>query len=364
MAQQWYYVKDGQRQGPVTVETLKELAASGQLVPSDLVWKEGMSQWAEAHKVKGLYPASDVSSSHQTSSPPPLTSQVKPTEANAATGTEIGTQGEAPDPSIQNSSGGSPSAASSSTPGAASPVWFVSQNKQQYGPFTFEQLKGMVAAGKIHAGDSIAKKGESWCVAWTFDGLGFPPGAQPLPLQIFGGAAVGAILGSILTIYTRHFLLTVAAAAAMGAALQGTWATEGPKAISLFIHPWRFLCILSCMVPLLCMYKPFQPEGKKLTALRVLIAEYQNAPSGSVSIKELDDHLERVKKVQNQFIEIPFDFKNKRDEAKEIVERYLDAIYDNYSGQLPAELHSHIEPMLTELNDDVKWPERLRKKLQ
>jgi hypothetical protein len=48
MADQWYYGKDGQQQGPVDEATIKSLLASGQLAPSDLVWKEGMANWAAA----------------------------------------------------------------------------------------------------------------------------------------------------------------------------------------------------------------------------------------------------------------------------------------------------------------------------
>ena len=54
MSEQWYYTKGDQKHGPVTAEKLKELAASGQLQPSDLIWKEGMKQWAKAELVKGL----------------------------------------------------------------------------------------------------------------------------------------------------------------------------------------------------------------------------------------------------------------------------------------------------------------------
>lgn len=56
MANEWYYERNGQQHGPVIVEKLKELAASGQLQPADLVWREGMAEWAQARKVKGLFP--------------------------------------------------------------------------------------------------------------------------------------------------------------------------------------------------------------------------------------------------------------------------------------------------------------------
>jgi len=69
MSQQWYYSKGGQRQGPVGSEQLKTLAATGQIQASDLVWKEGMGQWVEARKVKGLVPPAQATGSKE---PPPL----------------------------------------------------------------------------------------------------------------------------------------------------------------------------------------------------------------------------------------------------------------------------------------------------
>jgi len=54
--QQWYYVKNGQRQGPVSTDQIKQLLASGQLQPSDLAWKEGMSQWVAAGTITELVP--------------------------------------------------------------------------------------------------------------------------------------------------------------------------------------------------------------------------------------------------------------------------------------------------------------------
>ena len=51
----WFFSKDGQQQGPVTAADLKQMAASGQLRPDDLVWKEGMAQWAKASQLKGVF---------------------------------------------------------------------------------------------------------------------------------------------------------------------------------------------------------------------------------------------------------------------------------------------------------------------
>jgi hypothetical protein len=52
---EWYYAKGDKQQGPVSSSELKQLAASGQLVPDDLVWREGMSEWVEARNVRGLF---------------------------------------------------------------------------------------------------------------------------------------------------------------------------------------------------------------------------------------------------------------------------------------------------------------------
>lgn len=52
---EWMYVIDGQEHGPVTAKELRRLAASGALTATDFVWREGMSNWAPASKLKGLF---------------------------------------------------------------------------------------------------------------------------------------------------------------------------------------------------------------------------------------------------------------------------------------------------------------------
>ena len=55
MSVQWYYTKNGQKIGPITDADLKQLAISGNLSPSDQVWKEGMAGWTTAGNLKGLF---------------------------------------------------------------------------------------------------------------------------------------------------------------------------------------------------------------------------------------------------------------------------------------------------------------------
>jgi TM2 domain-containing membrane protein YozV len=54
MATQWYYSGSNGQQGPVSSSELKALAENGSLAPTDLVWKEGLEDWIEATKVRGL----------------------------------------------------------------------------------------------------------------------------------------------------------------------------------------------------------------------------------------------------------------------------------------------------------------------
>lgn len=62
---EWYYsAGDGVQRGPVDAGGLKRLAAAGRLSPSDLVWREGMTEWAPASKVAGLFASA--------APPPPL----------------------------------------------------------------------------------------------------------------------------------------------------------------------------------------------------------------------------------------------------------------------------------------------------
>ncbi|MCX7664820.1 MAG: DUF4339 domain-containing protein [Gemmataceae bacterium] len=72
MANEWYYSKNGTKHGPVAGTELKALAEAGKLLPTDLVWKEGMSEWKAASSVKGLLPAGAATA------PPPPPSPVAP----------------------------------------------------------------------------------------------------------------------------------------------------------------------------------------------------------------------------------------------------------------------------------------------
>jgi hypothetical protein len=46
--EQWFYSTGGSQAGPVSPEELKALAATGQLKPADLIWRDGLADWSPA----------------------------------------------------------------------------------------------------------------------------------------------------------------------------------------------------------------------------------------------------------------------------------------------------------------------------
>lgn len=94
MSQKWHYAKDGKRFGPITAQDLKELAASGELQPDDLVWTEGRDEWKPANMVKGLFPPSPEMP------PPPVPSPVAkappPVPSAASDNSSFGDDDDAP----------------------------------------------------------------------------------------------------------------------------------------------------------------------------------------------------------------------------------------------------------------------------
>ena len=54
----WYYVAGGQQRGPVSVGDLKQGILSGAISSADLVWRDGMAEWAPANRVAELGVAS------------------------------------------------------------------------------------------------------------------------------------------------------------------------------------------------------------------------------------------------------------------------------------------------------------------
>ncbi len=69
----YYYAKDGVPCGPVQADLLRRMAKTGVLLPTDLIWKKGMSEWVPAARLHGLFP--------KPKSPPPVPEAASPETA-------------------------------------------------------------------------------------------------------------------------------------------------------------------------------------------------------------------------------------------------------------------------------------------
>lgn len=53
----WFYTTGEGQVGPVETAELKRLAVEGTLLPTALLWREGLAEWVEAAEIKGLFSA-------------------------------------------------------------------------------------------------------------------------------------------------------------------------------------------------------------------------------------------------------------------------------------------------------------------
>lgn len=94
MAAEWYYATGGQQLGPVNTEELRSLLRDGNVKPSDLVWKDGMPDWAPAATVSVLKsaqapaPKTQAKPKASTSAPQRIGSEPQPAPAQPAEITE------------------------------------------------------------------------------------------------------------------------------------------------------------------------------------------------------------------------------------------------------------------------------------
>lgn len=77
----YFLAINGQQTGPFSLEQLQAMAARGQLAPADLLWKEGMSEWAPASNIGGIFdarPAAPMPSAPRVGPPLPSSAQFTP----------------------------------------------------------------------------------------------------------------------------------------------------------------------------------------------------------------------------------------------------------------------------------------------
>ena len=55
MASEWFYAREGKKNGPFSSMQLRAMAQSGQLLRTDLIWKNGMAEWRPAGASSQLF---------------------------------------------------------------------------------------------------------------------------------------------------------------------------------------------------------------------------------------------------------------------------------------------------------------------
>lgn len=68
MSAVWYVSRSGENRGPYTSDALRQMARSGELLLTDLLWKDGMKQWRPAGESKGLFPKPETEADAETES--------------------------------------------------------------------------------------------------------------------------------------------------------------------------------------------------------------------------------------------------------------------------------------------------------
>ncbi len=116
----WHYEQQGERCAPVSLDELRNLAASGQIQPENLVWKRGMVEWTPARYIDGLFPIR-------------------------------------PEPAAE--------------PGDR---WYYRDGEQRHGAIPFGELQHLAASGQVQPSDLVWSYGlADWTAAADVEGL-FP----------------------------------------------------------------------------------------------------------------------------------------------------------------------------------------------
>jgi uncharacterized protein DUF4339 len=157
---QWYFARDGKKQGPVTLDQLKGMAASGLLNQKDMILEDGSGKWSQAGSVQGLF---DM--------PQPVATPMAEATVPAAI-TDVLPVNPVPPPVPQTAS------------------WYYAKDGQQYGPLEEPQLLAFLSSGQLLPTDLAWKAGTpSWIP--LRQAFPFPP---PLP-----SAGVAVAPGTPLT---------------------------------------------------------------------------------------------------------------------------------------------------------------------
>jgi hypothetical protein len=183
-AKEWFYIKARQKVGPVAMEELKRLLASGQLLAADMIFKTGMQKWVAATSIPELVPNPPANVQRPAGSKPGTASTAPATQAVQRTaGSKPGTAPTLPaTQAVQRSAGSKPGTA----PTAEVKEWHYAKNRQKVGPVSLGELKQLLASGTLLPSDMILRPGTArWLSAASIPEVSPaaasspPPGTKP-----------------------------------------------------------------------------------------------------------------------------------------------------------------------------------------
>ncbi len=149
----WFVAEGGTKLGPMTSDKIEALAREGRLEPDSLVWRKGMPQWKAAKEVSEMADA--------------LAARPDAAAAAAEPEQEPAPAGEQPEPKPEP---------------AAGPRWYIAYESERIGPFSEEDLPGLLAEKKLAPGSLVWRKGMSaWKRAMEIPELDGILAAAPAP---------------------------------------------------------------------------------------------------------------------------------------------------------------------------------------
>lgn len=193
--ERWYFSRDDRQIGPYTTAQAKEMAASGQLLPTDFVRNETTTSWLVAGSAKWLYPDVPVVPTFSSSSAGILAEpRVNGSPGAAGINADAASNTSGPPPlHNETTDKGSPSAVEKAE-------WHYSSCGNQCGPVTVASLHALASTGKLLPTDMVWKPGmANWATAEAV-GIQFPDTSHippPLPPKLPSTGVTNRVTGEL-----------------------------------------------------------------------------------------------------------------------------------------------------------------------
>ena len=137
----WFYASNKKKHGPVQLAQLRQLAAGGQLQPTDMILQEGTQKWVAARALPGLFPAPSPASAPA----------VRPAPALSRSDAHVNHTSTAVKPAPPNAA---------STQSLPAPTgWHYAKNKKKLGPVQRKELQRLASIGELLPSDMVLPEG-------------------------------------------------------------------------------------------------------------------------------------------------------------------------------------------------------------